>query len=35
MCGRYYRTADKPALQDVFKGVATSVAATYALARKR
>ena len=23
MCGRYYRTADKSALQDVFKAVAT------------
>ena len=29
MCGRYYRTADKSALQDVFKAVATG-AATYA-----
>ena|ERR1035441_7137728 len=30
MCGRYYRTADKSALQDVFKAVATGAAATYA-----
>jgi putative SOS response-associated peptidase YedK len=32
MCGRYYRTADKSALQDVFKAVATGAAATYARA---
>jgi putative SOS response-associated peptidase YedK len=30
MCGRYYRTADKSALQDVFTAVATGAAATYA-----
>ena len=30
MCGRYYRTADKSALQDVFKTVATGAAAGYA-----
>ena len=29
MCGRYYPTADKSALQDVFKAVATGTAATY------
>ena len=32
MCGRYYRTADKSSLQDVFKAVATGAAATYARA---
>ena len=30
MCGRYYCTADKSALQDVFKAVATGAAASYA-----
>jgi putative SOS response-associated peptidase YedK len=30
MCGRYYRTADKSDLQDVFKALATGAAANYA-----